>query len=142
MQFTWIVACFGLALLACGGSGRPQNPTGPPVPIGQEFELTAGQTVTVGADGLKVTFQGVRNDSRCAADVTCIWEGDALVALVVSRPSRPQAELELHTNQGQGPSERPYDGYRLRLVKLMPTPISTRPTDPGSYRVTLVAATS
>ncbi len=128
-------------LTGCKEGGSPASPSGP-VALGQEFELAPGQSATVGPEALRVTFQRVSNDSRCAVDVNCIWEGDATVVLSVVRPSRPQAGLELHTSRRGGEAEETYEGHLVRLVRLAPQPVSSRATDPASYRATLLVIRS
>lgn len=45
--------------------------------LGQEFTLSAGQSVSIAGENLKIQFIEVINDSRCPINVTCIWEGRA-----------------------------------------------------------------
>jgi hypothetical protein len=109
--------------------------------LGEEFELAPGQSAAVGEEGLRVTFKSVADDSRCAVDVTCVWEGDATVLVSVVRSSQSPADLELHTSRRGGAAEETYERYLVRLTRLAPQPVSTRDTDPASYRATLVVTT-
>lgn len=122
----------GLLLLAsCGTS--PAAPRS--VRLGEPFTLAPGQTAQVEGTGLSVTFEGVSADSRCPVDVTCVWEGDA----VVDVSARPDADprRELHTS-GRYASEAEVGEYRMRLVELAPVPRAGASPAPGDYRATLV----
>jgi len=120
-----------LVLLAsCGTSPAASRPVG----LGEPFTLAPGEAAQVGT-GLLVTFQGVDADSRCPVDVTCVWEGDAVV-LVSARPDAAPRR-ELHTS-GRYASEVEVGDYKVRLVGLAPAPRQGASPAPGDYRVTLV----
>ena len=123
-----------LFLAACA-SGGVESPTAPAV--NEEFTLQPGQTAAVAGTALRVTFDAVRDDSRCPTDVTCIWEGDATVVLRVKVDS-DEAVRELHTNEGGERSRKvPAGGFVIALERLDPAPRSTQPIEPSAYRVTL-----
>jgi hypothetical protein len=114
------------------------HPTGPSeVPFGQSFELHPG-TSAILSDGLKVTFDGVRADSRCPMDALCVWAGDATVAVRLSQPPATQAERALHTDLTG--SEAQYLSYVIKLVALAPYPRSDRQIRPVDYVATLTVA--
>jgi hypothetical protein len=126
-----------VALAACGG--RPHLPSAPPVPVGREFTLAMGQSVLVDGSGLRVTFAGVDEDSRCPSGVQCVWEGDAAVSLVAASADVPRASYELHTSL-RFAREAAHGRYRIVLLRLDPTPVAGRPVPPGDYRATVVVA--
>jgi hypothetical protein len=121
-----------LLLASCGTSPSSARATAP----AQPFTLSPGQTAQVEGTGLTVTFESVTADSRCPVDVTCVWEGDAKVAIEVLTPT-PRADHELHTS-GRDGREASHGAYRITLVKLEPAPRSTATISPGDYRATLV----
>ena len=88
------------------------------------------------AASLQTTLKAVTDDSRCPVDVTCVWEGDAKVAIEVITPT-PRAEHELHTS-GRDSREATHGAYHITLVKLEPAPRSTATISQGDYRATLV----
>ena len=88
-------------------------------------------------EDLKVRFAAVVGDSRCPSDVTCIWEGDAEIEVVVTRGDE-QRSLALHTHGGAGyPSRAAAFGCALELQKLEPYPVSTREIAADDYVATL-----
>ena len=96
--------------------------------------LAPGESVFL--QDLAVKFDGVSADSRCPVDVTCIWEGDAVVEVTASDPPSAGQALELHT-AGQFPREATHGRYLIRLVALTPQPREGQPVAAQDYRATL-----
>lgn len=129
-------ALFLTVLAACSGA----SPAGPAnVPLEQPFDLGAGASAVIPADRLRLSFQQVRNDSRCALDVVCVWEGDAEVVLRVETSADDHEEVVLHTSGRNGTSADAL-GHRIELKGLQPGNKSTKPTDPKAYVATLVVS--
>lgn len=127
-----------LAACASGGNGV----TSPAPAVNEEFTLAPGQTASVEGTSLRLTFERVSEDSRCAVDVTCIWEGDAVVVLKV-RVDAEEVTREVHTQGGETRSRQaPAGNYVVTLVRLDPAPRSTSPIEASAYRATLIVARS
>lgn len=109
------------------------------VSLAERFTLAPGQTAEVEGTGLRVTFESVSADSRCPADVTCVWEGDAVVMVSVQATGSARLQHELHTS-GRYPTEADAGDYRVRLVEVAPAPRSGASPAPGDYRVTLLVS--
>ena len=125
-----------LAACASGGSG----PSSPTPAVNEEFTLAPGQTAAINGAGVRVTFERVSEDSRCPVDVTCIWEGDAVVVLKVKTDAE-EVTREVHTQGGEPRSRKaPVGEYVVTLVRLEPAPRSGAPIDPAAYRATLMVA--
>jgi hypothetical protein len=103
--------------------------------LGQTVTLHVGETASLRAESLQVHFDKVAEDSRCPVGVTCVWEGDAVIHLTVTKDG--STVLELHT-QANFPREGVYAGYRVRLAELSPLPKANRPADPARYVASLV----
>ena len=128
---TLVVSLSTLLAAACATSTGAVRPIG----LNQETELAPGQSVQSGA--LRVTFTQVDGDSRCPADVTCVWEGDALVKIEVSEQPGDPVARELHTSGSAGASEITYGGFSIQLVRVTPQTHSQQPIPAQDYRVTL-----
>jgi len=124
-----------LSLGACGGPLGPSSLTR--VPLGREFRLAVGQSAVVEDTGLRLSLDGVAQDSRCPIDVSCVWEGDATVALTVTGRSGPRGTYELHTS-ARFDRETSHGAYRIALVRLEPAPRSGATVPPSAYRATLL----
>ena len=131
-MISWMMAAC-LAMAACGN--KVATPSGEKIPLGREFTLAPGQSAVVD-DDLRLTLKSVTDDSRCPVDVTCVWEGDAKVAVEVITPT-PRAEHELHTT-GRESHEAKHGAYRITLVKLEPARRSTTTISASDYRATFV----
>jgi len=126
-----------LAACASGGSNGPTATSAPTPALDEEFTLSPGQTATVTGTNLGLTFDRVSEDSRCPTDVTCIWEGDAVVVLRV-KVEAEEATREVHTQGGESRSRQaPAGDYVVTLVRLEPAPRSTETIEASTYRATL-----
>ena len=128
-------------LLGCLGSltGRPLEAGEPArVRLGQEFNLRVGQQATVDGARFKVRFASVANDSRCPANVTCVWAGNAEV-LIEAEASGRRANLKLNTHGGANfPKEVRHRQYSVELVALGSNSGKNSETKATDYVATLV----
>jgi hypothetical protein len=125
-------------LCVCFSAGCADHPTRPSeIPLGQSFALHPG-TSAILSNGLKVTFDGVRSDSRCPMDALCVWAGDAVITVSLSQPGAIAAERALHTDPTG--SEAQYLSYVIKLAVLAPYPRSDRQIRPADYVATLTVA--
>ena len=125
-----------LFLAACASGGA----TAPTPAVNEEFTLAPGQTAGVKGTNLRLTFERVSEDSRCPVDVTCIWEGDAVVVLKV-KVDAEEVTREVHTQGGEPRSRKaPAGDFVVTLVRLDPAPRSSAPIEPSAYRATLLVA--
>jgi hypothetical protein len=123
-------------LAACASAGS--GPAAPTPAVNEEFTLAPGQTAVVNDAKISLTFETVREDSRCPSDVQCVWEGDAVVVLKV-KTTADEVTREVHTQGGESrPREAPAGDHVVTLVRLDPTPRSASPIDPSAYRATLL----
>jgi len=118
-----------LSHAACGG----ESPAAPkPARLGQPFELASGETALVGGADLRVTFNSVKEDSRCPSGAACIWEGDGVARISVVQDAREGSSIELHTNARFSTNDT-YGSYRITLVDLAPYPKVNQTIDAKSY---------
>jgi hypothetical protein len=129
---TCLLSCL-LFVTACDEA----TPTGPTVPLSQQFTLAPGQMASVQGTSLRVQFLRVSGDSRCPADAICIQGGDAIVHIRAVEAT--SADYELHTGGPPQAVTLP-TGYRIELTDLQPYPFSSRTIAPGDYRATLVVS--
>jgi hypothetical protein len=125
---------FVLGLVLAATACMDTNPSGPTVPLNQQFELAPGQSATVQGASIRVSFLRVLGDSRCPADALCVQGGDAIVAIEVDPDGSPSVPYELHTGN-MAPVK--HGDLTIELVQLSPYPFSTRTIQPDEYRATL-----
>lgn len=101
------------------------------------FTLERGESASLDGGALVITFVEVAADSRCPADVVCVWQGDAaMVFQLSSRVLRIAARLDtLHT--GVDPRTGSYAGYSIAVTELAPYPHSSDDPAARDYRATL-----
>jgi hypothetical protein len=128
-RFAFVVLAASTLSFGCAA-----HPAQPSQPLGQPFDVRAGTTAVVG-DDLRLTFTGVKSDSRCPMDVFCVQAGEAIVALTLSPSAAAPVERELRTSPGL--SEVSYLSYVVKLVTLAPYPKSTQQIRPEDYVATL-----
>jgi hypothetical protein len=104
-------------------------------PNAQELTLAVGEDALV--DGIfGVVFTEVAEDSRCALDVVCVWEGNAAVVLGLTMGTGPTVPFTLNT--ALEPHSAVHGPYRVTLIDVLPAPLSSSSIPPGSYRARLL----
>ena len=106
------------------------------VTLNQEFDIKVSEEVLIEEAGLNLSFEAVTNDSRCPEGVTCVWGGNAKIALKLSKTGKRLARIELNT--GMEPKQKLYYGYDVRLVRLQPKKIPY--IKQGDYVATIVVS--
>ena len=79
---------------------------------------------TVAFKNATVTFLKVVEDSRCPADVNCIWEGQAVVLVEVSETEKETQQVELLYGKRINKLIFSSEGYSLKGMSLEPYPSS------------------
>ena len=130
------LAFAGAMLLAF--SGTLANAHAKVAQLDREFKLKAGEQVNLKRTRLRIKFVTVENDSRCPKDVTCVWAGNAAVRFQLSVGRRSKT-VTLNTNgNATFVREVEYQGYRVNLVDLSPSPLSKQKIAASAYTATLV----
>jgi hypothetical protein len=118
----------GLVTVGCSSTGPSE------ARLGEEFELSPNQSVSIAGTPLTIGFRRVVGDSRCPIDAVCITEGSAGVELEVFGSSE-SSPVVFNT-----PLPRAWtDGvYQLDVLDLRPQPVVGRVIKPEEYRVRMV----
>lgn len=107
--------------------------------IGTPFMLKVGETMEASDGKVSVMFKGIKEDSRCPKDVTCIQAGRAIVELsVMEGPSTAAVQVTLEGSGASMPGTPTGGAYTISLQKLDPWPVATKPTATGDYVATLL----
>jgi hypothetical protein len=107
--------------------------------LDEPFVLNGGQEVTISEENLRVRFDEVLDDSRCPTQVTCVWEGQARIALTVQAADGEPVEVELNSNGQVGGTTAEVDDYTIELQSLAPQPEQPDVAIPfEAYQATLV----
>ena len=103
------------------------SPTAPNEPL----RLAFGRSATGG--DVRLTFVDVTEDSRCPADVTCVWEGNAAVLFrVTSGGSTIDVVLNTTDRPGHARTASAF-GHTIELTELQPAPRTDPPLRKEEY---------
>ncbi|MBX3147222.1 MAG: hypothetical protein KF785_10680 [Gemmatimonadales bacterium] len=127
MKLLTLLLTLTLALSGCLGTDSQE------VALGQEFELAPNQSVRVAGTPLIIGFRRVVADSRCPIDALCVTEGQAGIELEIfgGGPAEP-----ILVNNPL-PTAWAEDGYRIRLLDLLPLRTVAGSIGPDQYRLRL-----
>ena len=106
-----------------------------------EFQLEIGQTAVIRDEELEFQFWNLPEDSRCASDVVCVWEGQARILLRVGNKGEEKQEVEVTSRADHDDLARTDLGnYLLDLIAVEPYPVSTETIGLEDYVITLVVS--
>ena len=106
-----------------GGGERGKGGAAVAGQIGQPFLLEVGSTARLQEEPLEIQFVGVAEDSRCPANVNCIWAGQAKIALNVSTAGGAISNVELIlSGEAEDLATQSFGGYLITLSALDPYP--------------------
>ncbi|HSB83693.1 MAG TPA: hypothetical protein VLD64_04335, partial [Nitrosarchaeum sp.] len=91
------------------------------------FELKSQQYAEIPDEHLRITFLEVSEDSRCPADVTCVWAGMANLKFSISQDQ--EKEITLSSNN----IATVFDKYQIQLIDVKPYPVSTKTIKAEDY---------
>lgn len=146
MRHRMLLPLIGLLVAGCGADPLqlghdPLTDRGATVQaaIGDTIRLRVGQLAKLGAEPLRILFDGVEADSRCPRGVECVWAGDAAAALRLTLAGEAPLDTTLHTHEGAvgGPREVAYGGYIVTLLDVEPYPVYEKTIAPADYAVLL-----
>ncbi len=123
-------------LLAWGCSHAAPPPPSGPAPV-ERFTLRTGESASIRGPLVRITFERILSDSRCAVDVVCIQAGEAVASLRVDAVRGGSDTFVLDTGDN---GSAVVSGYRVSLVSVSPAPRSTVRIEPRSYVVLLTVS--
>lgn len=100
-----------------------------------QVKLHVNQQKLVYRGKLKIRFVSLVEDSRCPADVNCIWAGNAKIKIEVRKYGSATKTFELNTNLADKTAR--FENYEIMLVSLAPHPRSNIRINQRSYTATL-----
>ena len=123
-----------------------QEPGHPPVRVGEEFSLAPGESARIRDTDLVLIFDAVTEDSRCPANVVCIWEGNARAQFTLRQyDALDERTMEVHDDSIELNTSSRFPRGRIVLVGLSRSNLVMRSlgpqppvTDPKSYVATLL----
>jgi hypothetical protein len=120
------VIALGLALTACATppprlTATPDASTAPR--LAQPFVLALGQSATLSDAPIKISFDGISEDSRCPKQVTCVWIERVVLDLTAQVGQGAPMTLTLATLHSPKQTNRAaLDAYEIVLQSVQPYP--------------------
>ncbi|MGW5719318.1 hypothetical protein ACWEVP_24320 [Amycolatopsis sp. NPDC003865] len=120
--FAFVVVAVGAGSTAAAQQAAPVRPSAPSTvstaPRG-DVTLRTGQEAAIQGKDLVVRYLRVVSDSRCRPNMTCIWQGEATLAFLLSEPGRGESTTaELHSGPRTGPQATSFAASRVELVSV------------------------
>jgi len=110
-----------------GGSATPE--------LGRPFDMKPSEVLVI--QGLRITFGGVSEDSRCPTGAQCVWAGDAAARFALEKAPAAAVHRTLHTH-GRFERQTEYEGFVVTLEDVKPYPKMGATIAAEDYRATLV----
>jgi hypothetical protein len=136
-RYGFPAAASAFILLVPAWGCAPMQTTAVIVEPGVASTLAPGQTATVKTADTRITFNEVREDSRCPVDVTCVWAGDAKVDVTMVRTGAPTETRTLSITAPE--NEVQIGNLKIRFVGLTPVPRQADGNVPRNYLAEFVA---
>jgi hypothetical protein len=129
MRFHPLLLSVILVVTACPRAGfLPARDIGP----GEAATLAVGHSAVIRGTDVRFRVDGI-SDSRCPADVRCVWAGDAIAVLTLTGAGASRTDT-LHLTRA--PRTATYGGHVLELMDIQPVP---RTPQDGTPRMATVA---
>ncbi|MCH7801806.1 MAG: hypothetical protein IIC24_09730, partial [Chloroflexi bacterium] len=130
--------------LTPGFSEPPRPSSGIDARYGTPFTLTKGGTVSIGNEPLVITLESIE-DSRCPANVVCVWQGRAVinVSATIQGEALGQTEIILEPQQ-IGLAASDIGGFLITFLSLEPYPVTDgqAPSQPTATLIVLPKGSS
>ena len=134
MKHTLLPVLIAAALAACSSATAPERTGGlSEVSTNQSsarvdtLSIRLGQSAFADGGRLEVRFDSKVGDSRCPANVVCVWQGDAHVRIVTRVSGGASSTAELHS--ALTPQKVTVDRYSISMVGMTPYPGTGRDAD-------------
>lgn len=111
--------------------------TSPRIKLNSTNVIQHGRTVPFDDGKFTLTFSKLIQDSRCPADVVCVYQGDATIKVGIGSAEKNISELELSLYQNNVP-QKLLNRYFIKLADLQPYPLSDKKILESDYIATIL----
>ncbi len=117
------------------GEEKTEEETAKQVKV-EKFKLNFGQTKSIEAEGLKIKFVDVTEDSRCPAGAQCIMAGRVTVVINVIKDEQNLGDFSLTKGRNEYLAID-FNGYLMKLIAVDPYPKVEKEIELSDYVITL-----
>lgn len=125
----WMLLPVAIGLFGCSSASSQMQQS---IALGTEVTLALGATALLQAEEVSIQFDGVTADSRCPQGITCVWAGEATVALTIRIDSQPAIRQEV-----AGGKDTVVGSYRVTVIEVLPQARESVRIAPEDYRATV-----
>lgn len=136
---TLIILSIQSASAQYGNPAVSSDPTVYPK-LEEEFQLGQDEIASFASENIWIRFVDVKEDSRCPADVLCVWQGRVSVAVNVIKGEQDIGDFTLTLGESDSLALQTFDGYYIRLLRVEPYPFSSHEIQPSEYISTLLVS--
>lgn len=104
--------------------------------VENSYELKVGAGKIITELNVMLYFDSLLSDSRCPANVECVWEGNAEVSLVLLSDEVGE-RFTLNTSSQTGPTSFIFNGYNFSISRLNPRPHTDSSYNRDDYLLTV-----
>ena len=98
-----------------------------------ELKLSECENGNIAGDDLKLCFNAVVSDSRCPANVVCVWQGAATATFSFTKNGDTHRfDLSTITMKPNYSKDTVIAGYKIEFINLLPYPGTFTPPAPNS----------
>lgn len=135
MKMKKILILFTVLFISCNeNSSTTSNQI-----LDEAFTINFGQRVSIPSENLLIKFNDLLSDSRCPINVICVWQGEAIIELLISHEDfidiKANLRIEGYVDKSNTTSHKFIDtlGYRFTLMQLDPYPHTDSLYQPQDY---------
>ncbi len=99
----------------------------------ESLDVYYGESVKIPGDTTTVKFTDVTADSRCPANVQCVWAGEATIALTVGGTQHVSLTLGADASKATARA----GGGQMTFTALKPAPVANSTINKADYVATL-----
>ena len=98
-----------------------------------ELKLSECENGNIAGDDLKLCFNAVVSDSRCPANVVCVWQGAATATFSFTKNGDTHRfDLSTITMKPNYSKDTVIAGYKIEFINLLPYPGTFTPPAPDN----------
>ena len=107
--------------------------------LNSQFTLAPGQTVRIQSESMDIKFIGVAGDSRCPKGAECIWAGQVICAVEITK-NKIINQVTLTDSAGSGAATgQDFQNYQI-LFSVTPYPEIGKTISKNDYRLLLTVS--
>ena len=140
MKRTWLII-MGMftAIIFFSFAGCSNNQAAVTAGLGEVFTIGVGQSAQITGEDMTLKFNEVIGDSRCAQNVTCVWEGVASSKVTITYQGK-EYTIVLNEPGLTDQAEDTFFDYTI-TYSLNPYPREGESISPNDYVLTLKLTT-